>query len=233
MDQESSPNKLPPPTNMSRNIEPQSLAERLAAKGNRCPIPFTHDRLYETHHWWHEMARNYHEPDPFRYSLGAFIQAARSVTYMLQNEQVAFPSFDWYRAWAVRAREDTLLRWVNAARPEFVHRQALEPRSWLEMRCLGNPRSPHGTDDDPLMLNVSPFACTHHYMRGEIKTDHGHEFTRYWGIDALQDAELLEACAGVYDRLDALVHDAHERAGRPFPRTRWMVGERCLAWSTS
>jgi hypothetical protein len=68
---------------LKRNLEPASLAENLAATGGKCPIPFTHDRLHETHHWWHEMARWYHEPQEFRYALGAFIQAARNVTFML------------------------------------------------------------------------------------------------------------------------------------------------------
>lgn len=69
------------------NPDPQTLAEKVAAVGSKCPIPATHDRLFEIHHWWHEMARWYHEPEPFRYRLGAFIQAARNVTFMLQTEK--------------------------------------------------------------------------------------------------------------------------------------------------
>ncbi len=49
------------------------------------------------------MAHYYHEPEPFRYRLGAFIQAARNVTFMLQNEKMAFEDFSWYEAWAERA----------------------------------------------------------------------------------------------------------------------------------
>ena len=67
------------------------------------------------------------------------------------------------------------------------------------------------------MIKVSPFACTHYYIRGEIKTDHGHEFTRYWGIVGLEGQELLEACAGIYDHLDALTRDTHRRAGADMP----------------
>jgi hypothetical protein len=47
----------------TRNSDPKSLAESIAAKGSICPIPATHDRLSEIHHWWHEMARWYHEPE--------------------------------------------------------------------------------------------------------------------------------------------------------------------------
>jgi hypothetical protein len=80
---------------VTRNSEPKSLAESIAAKGSACPIPLTHDRFFETHYWWHEMARTYHEPEPFRYSIGAFVQAARSVTFMLQKEKRIFEDFSW------------------------------------------------------------------------------------------------------------------------------------------
>ena len=87
-----------------RDEPPNSLAEALSGSG-QCPIPATHDRLEECHYWWHEMARKYHEPSPFRYSLGAFLQAARSVTFMLQSERAAFKDLEWYAAWRGQAKE--------------------------------------------------------------------------------------------------------------------------------
>ena len=66
---------------MGERRAPETLPEMLTDGEGACRIPFTHDRLNETHHWWHEMANYYHEPEPFRYSFGAWIQAARSVTY--------------------------------------------------------------------------------------------------------------------------------------------------------
>jgi len=41
------------------------------------------------------------------------------------------------------------------------------------------------------------------------RTDHGHEYVRHWGIDALPTFELLDACAHAYDRLEDLVTRAH------------------------
>lgn len=131
-----------------RNTEPESLAESLGVRGSPCPIPFTHDRLREVHHWWHEMARTYHEPDEFRYDLGAFIQAARNVTFMLQKEQAVFSDFAWYGEWINKAKDDALLRWLVDARTDFVHRQALGPKSWLQMRCIDNPRQRHYAEDE-------------------------------------------------------------------------------------
>lgn len=132
---------------------------------------------------------------------------------MLQSEKAVFRDFSWYQEWAEQARKDPVLRWLHDARTDFVHRQSLEPHSWLEMRCVGNPRYPHGTDDDPFSFNVSPFECTHYHMSQGLSTDHAHEFTRYWGMEGLEGRELLEACADVYDRLDELVCDAHQRLG--------------------
>jgi len=198
---------------VSRNLDPKSLAENIAAKGSKCPIPATHDRLSEIHHWWHEMARWYHEPEPFRYNLGAFIQAARNVTFMLQSEKAVFKNFDWYDDWVAKAKNDPVLIWLNSARIDVVHRQALEPNSWLQMRCIGNSRLPSRKDKHPLQVLVSPFQCTHYYIRGGPDTDHRHEFIRHWSMDSLDGKELLEVGADIHDRLDNLVREAHERAG--------------------
>jgi hypothetical protein len=172
--------------------------------------------MAEAHHWWHEMAYYYHEPEPFRYRLGAFVVAARGVTYMLQTEKSKFTDFGWYDEWVLRAKNDTFLRWLNDARTTFIHRQALEPKSYLKMRCIDNPRKSHFVDEDeeegPDIYNVSPFKCTHYYIGTGWRTDHAHEFTRHWEMDGL-DCEVLEACATIHDRLDEVVGEAHDRLG--------------------
>ena len=200
------------------HLEPKSLAESLAAKDDVCPIPLTHDRLHETHHWWHEMARNYHEPEPFRYSLRAFVQAGRSVTFMLQKEKHQFSDFIWYQKWSEEAKKDFALSWLESARTHAVHREALIPGSTLELRCLGNPRQPHGDDDeDPTCYVASPFQCTHYYIHTGPFTDHAHEFERRWSMEGLKNRELLEVCADCYDRLDDLVQFGHQQLGASMP----------------
>lgn len=194
------------------NLNPKTLAELVSATGSKCPVPATHDRLFEMHHWWHELARWYHEPEPFRYRLGAFLQSARSVTFMLQSEKDVFDDFGWYDEWVSTAKEDSILMWLNGARVDLVHRGALEPNSWLELRCLDNPRVPHGSEQDPFRIRANPFRCTHVYLAGP-ETDHGHEVERHWSVEGLGGAEILSACAQIYDRLDELVVAAHERAG--------------------
>lgn len=198
---------------LPRNRRPNSLAEHIAARGSKCPVPASHDRLFEVHYWWHELARWYHEPDPFRYSLGALIQAARNVSFMVQTEKAVFTDFGWYDEWVEGAKGNRVMRWLKDARTDFVHRQALAPNSWLELHCLDDPATPHGTDDAPLRFKVNPFYCTHYYLQEGPQTDHGHEFIRHWSMDELDGQELLHACADVYDKLDELVVQAHRQAG--------------------
>jgi len=196
--------------NVDREMVARSLAEKLSGHG-KCPIPFTHDRLQELHYWWHELARNYHEPDPFRWSIGAFVQAARSITFMLQKEKSVFPEFGWYEEWASKARENVLLKWLHDTRTDVVHHQALEPHSWLEIRCIGNPSQGHGDEEDPFRFKANPFACTHRYIQLGPWTDHGHEFVRHWSMEGLNDREFLDAAGEIYDQLDSLVVEAHRQ----------------------
>jgi hypothetical protein len=207
---------------MDRRGEPENLAEAITMGRSRCPIPATHDRLNECHYWWHQMARNYHEPNQFRWLLGAFIQAARSMTFMLQAEKEAFQDFRWYAEWQSKAQADPLLRWVNDTRVQVVHQSALATNSWARFTCLfkkGDPRARAGDpdwDDDysgPIDIILNPFLCTHYYIMNGLAEDHPHEYLRYWEIDSLPRRELLDACASVFDLLEELYSKAHAEAG--------------------
>ncbi len=142
---------------------PKTLAEKLAGDGSTCPIPATHDRLQEVHYWWHQMAELHHEPDPFRYRLGAFAQVARSVTLMLQTEKAIFENFDFYQNdWVAKANADPIMQWLKNTRNSCFHRSALAPSSWLHMECFRNPRkSPWEEEEDGPIGTRDPFQCTH------------------------------------------------------------------------
>ena len=193
--------------------EPESLAQVLAPGGS-CPIPATHDRLQECHYWWHEMARNYHEPSPFRYSLGAFLQAARSVTLMLQAEKRAFSDLNWYKEWA-SGENGQALSWVNDNRVSHFHQAALDTNSWMELRCL----DAEGEVAQSSVFRVNPFICTHSSIResdaivSSEDENHDHEFVRHWELNDLRDQELLEACSKAYAILSSLLDRAHAEAG--------------------
>jgi hypothetical protein len=160
------------------------------------------------------MAEWYHEPDPFRYRLGAFAQASRSVTFMLQTEKSIFADFDWYEVdWVSGMKCDPIMKWLDSTRTNFFHRKSLELSSWLEMECFRDPRKSPWDEDNIPIGTVDPFKCTHHYMNHGPTMDHGHNFRRWWSMDGLEGRELLDVCAHIYDRLDELVSDAHQRLG--------------------
>lgn len=146
------------------NRNPKTLGEKLAAEGSKCPIPATHDRLAEVHHWWHEMAEFYHQPDPFRYRLGAFAHAARSVTFMLQTEKVIFENFDFYeKSWVAKSNADPIMQWLKNTRNSGFHRSALTPSSWLQMECFRNPRKSRWDD------HADPICSEHTEGAGKIR----------------------------------------------------------------
>jgi hypothetical protein len=169
------------------------------------------------------MAQAYHEPNEFRWKLGAFVQAARSVTLMLQAEKASFKDFQWYTDWQSKARQEPLLQWVNSTRVQVFHQAALATNSWARFTCLfkrGDPRAPRrhldDWDDDysgPINITLNPFLCTHYYIKTGFAEDHPHEYLRHWEIDSLPGQELLEACAGVVDLLQELSHLAHSQLG--------------------
>jgi hypothetical protein len=195
---------------------PRSLAESITLGHGSCPIPETHDRLDECHYWWHQMARNYHEPANFRWSFGAFVQAARNVTWILQAEKSSFDDFDdWYTRWQSRAKTNTILEWLNETRVTLTKRAALAPRSWARFRCLFEQVDP-GYDPDEeedLFVWLNPFKCTHAYIREGLVENHGHEYQRSWEVAEIPDRELLDVCAEIYDLLAEIVVVAHSKVG--------------------
>jgi len=47
---------------------------------------------------------------------------------MLQKEKSKFETFDWYTERTETAKKEPVLSWINDARTDFLHRQALEPK---------------------------------------------------------------------------------------------------------
>src|SRR5713226_6900550 len=71
-------------------------AEPVAVDG--CPFVNTHDKFQEAHYFISQMVHTYHEPEPLRWNLNAFLQALRSVTFVIKKE---FSDLgikdDWYK----------------------------------------------------------------------------------------------------------------------------------------
>ncbi|MGQ0601714.1 MAG: hypothetical protein ACT4QE_08470 [Anaerolineales bacterium] len=50
-----------------------------------CLLGEADNKFQEAHYFIEQMMTEYHKPEPFRFSLNAFLQALRSVTFFLQN----------------------------------------------------------------------------------------------------------------------------------------------------
>lgn len=202
---------------MSRQWGPRDLADTLSTGEAGCPLPATHDRLHECHYWWHGMARNYHEPAQFRWNLGAFIQAARNTTWMMQAEKHVFSDFSWYEVgWRNRAKELPVLQWLNTTRVHLTKQGPISATSWAIFSCLRpavDSSEPLEEHDQPLAGEINPYVCSHAILRSGPREDHPHEIERNWEIDGLPTIEALEACARIFDELDDLVVTAHVKAG--------------------
>ena len=102
--------------------------------GDSCPIPDSHDKLAEAHHFLHRMLETFHQPDEFRWNLSAFLQASRSVTLLLQAELGGREGFDdWYAPIRARLAGDPLLNAMVEGRNTVVHKGRLRRRSKVEL----------------------------------------------------------------------------------------------------
>jgi hypothetical protein len=95
-----------------------------------CAIPNSHDKFEEAHYFLQMMMINYHHADGFRYSMNAFIQALRNITFALQSEKRNIPDFDsWYVDRQKWMKENELLKKFVEGRNIVVKRGNLEIKS--------------------------------------------------------------------------------------------------------
>ena len=98
-----------------------------------CPIPATHDKFDGAYYFFHRMLEEYHEPLPFRWNLNAFLQALRTVTFMLQAELSDRAGYkDWYAQQQVAMKSDELLKAFAEGRTTIVHKGMLRRKSKVE-----------------------------------------------------------------------------------------------------
>ena len=88
------------------------------------------DRFQEAHFWIHALERYYHDAEPFRWHLNAFLRALKEVpqliTMELQNE-AGFVA--WFRDHRGKLASDPLLNILSKRRDFVVHRGMLLPDS--------------------------------------------------------------------------------------------------------
>jgi hypothetical protein len=97
-----------------------------------CPVPSSHDKIFEAHHFIHQLIQNYHYPNEFRFNLSGFFQSARSTTLMIQSELAHRPGFeDWWTTQRNRMAADGDLKLLNDFRVTTFHKSSLVPGSQI------------------------------------------------------------------------------------------------------
>lgn len=160
------------------------------------------DRWQECHWHLHQMERNYHEPDGFRYALNSFIRAAKEVQGILMT--------DIQRQTAVRTaiepqfkklRDNELFSTLQKRRDFLVHHGMLALKSRGSVGttegsrikiALPFPVAPHETSDEAY-ARYKEICRTDKFWRGMgPDCDSAPAIWRTWMIAQFPDRDLLE-----------------------------------------
>jgi hypothetical protein len=127
------------------------LAHALSGSETACPVPSAHDKANEAHYFLHEMMDHYHKCDRFRYSLSAFVQASRNITFLLQSDLKSRSGFDaWYQPWQAKMKDNPDLQLLNSERVRVVHQESLVPASSMFFGAFENGRNKSGFTGMPM-----------------------------------------------------------------------------------
>src|SRR5574337_1057778 len=95
-----------------------------------CPLGELDDKFQEAHYFLGRMMEEYHNPEPFRWNLNAFLQALRNVSFFLQNQLSHSEGFaEWYAGQQEVMRNDGLLRKFVEGRNLVVKQRNLTIKS--------------------------------------------------------------------------------------------------------
>jgi hypothetical protein len=170
------------------------------------------------------MLDNYHFPAKFRYNLSAFLQAARSATLLLQSELPKGGDFrEWYENQQQRMAQDEDLKVLNSLRVTVVHKSSLVPAStiWIGFFKHGEGRLGFGEFSNPMLASFSALLSARRHMQGYVHPHRlwvGEELgiERMWALEQAPEKELVGFCISAWEKLAAIISDAHKMAGSGF-----------------
>jgi hypothetical protein len=182
-------------------------------------------RLEQAHDLWHGALDSYPRVDDFCLAVNSLLQTLRTVTWVLQK---SLKDHDGFGAWyADRQREmsaDPVLRWAVAARNHIEKEGDLDIQSTARVSIVASwLAAPYDDFEIPPLIPPEAIAAAlvPRNIPERIRRDGMFTVERRWVAASLPDHELLEACAHVYDVLNAVVSeaDARFRSGNPDDRS--------------
>lgn len=182
------------------------------------------DRWAECHWHIHQMEANYHEPDPFRYSLNSFIRSLKEVPQILKMELQNHSLYPAKIKPAIDAtKRNELLNKLSTQRDFIVH------RGMLELASVGKIGTTEGRGFKiGLGFNVAPFESSiqayERYkemcrqdpvFRGAFGPDWDSRpyLRREWKVKELGDAELLELSVSAWRALGEAISNIVQSLG--------------------
>jgi hypothetical protein len=183
----------------------------------KCPIPATHDKYEEAHYFIEQMMHEYHEPDHFRYNLNGFLQALRSVTFIIQSELQGIADFEkWYEAQKESMKGDPLLRRFLEGRNIIVHRRMLKRKSrvelglfrWRQLKLAIVQDFDVDVPSHELLHLIAayppiPFDLAHPDVGEQMGVK------RTWLAEELGEGEVIGLCDAAWSRIGKVVAAAH------------------------
>lgn len=186
---------------------------------SNCLLASVHNRLSEVHKFWHDMLFGYQNPENFRISLNAAIQALRNTTFLLQSNKSIIPNFDqWYEQYRNLMKSDEILKWLHQARNVIVKQQD------LELHSIATARVRAWDDVSRLEFQISPFITTEQIAKDFVRmhvvkapapiANHAIlNVERKWVVNDLPNHELLDVISHGYRFFQKLLVSGHEQAG--------------------
>ena len=185
-----------------------------------CPLHDAHDKLEEAYYFLLMMAFSYHKPNDFRFNLDAFLQALRSVTFMLQKDKSKITDFDdWYTLKRKEMEVNPYLKNVSDARTIIVHQRSLKAKSKIDVGLYRRRRQKlciSFNDLDPFLESELIFSkmVPQFAKIGFIDEEHsalGEQLgiRREWHSEELGDKEVLLTCYEAYISMCDIMIEAH------------------------
>jgi hypothetical protein len=184
------------------------------------------DRLNEAHFFLHAMEGSYHQAEPLRFHLNAFLRAIKEVPQLIQMGVQAAPELvAWLRPEIAALRQDPLINYLFEKRDFIVHRDRLLPSSTAfigitEGRGLkwGISMQLDPTKDSDVLMQAYIITVK---ANGDVfqllSDDEGSSpcIKREWVLDDLPGREIISVAADAWARVGALLQAVRERVDLP------------------
>lgn len=159
----------------------------------------------------------YPVPGLFVARLNALLQAARSVTWVLQQDMRHDEGFeDWYGTWQERMRADERMRWLVDARNRIEKQGDLDLHSVATVRVVaGALTGPEVELEVAAHMSPAEIAATVELegLPAAMRESGLLEVERRWTVPERPDEEVLELASHAYGILAQLMIDAHAIRG--------------------